>query len=305
MKPATCRACGVELSESEEKRACARCGTATPTRRQSTQRRRPATDFDPMEVLSAPVDQSDSPPPADTTTPPERPLDEETANSRAAEAPGPEPEAEAARETRTTSAAQSAMSAMKRKTAPYSASDPAPTAVTAGDDPTPIRQRLSSPREMLDLLRERPLHAALAGTAILWLLVVGSRGCRSDRIPTYPVRGRVVFADGSRVRTGKIEFESSDYGTTSTGTINEDGSFVLGTYESDDGAPEGQHKVIVMQLVVRDGTVTHTKDHGAPVDPRFARYETSGLSATVDAGGTNDLIIQVETQRQRPDHQHE
>ncbi len=72
-------------------------------------------------------------------------------------------------------------------------------------------------------------------------------GCGESRIPTYPVFETVVFDDGSPVRTGTVSLSSQDHKLTATGTIGDDGSFVLGTYGSDDGACAGEHRVIVMQ----------------------------------------------------------
>lgn len=118
-------------------------------------------------------------------------------------------------------------------------------------------------------------------------------GCGASQIPTYPVSGIVVFEDGSPVRTGTVELESRDHKLTATGTIREDGSFVLGTYTSSDGACEGEHSVIVMQLIINDGTVNHSKDHGLPVHPVFASYNTSPLSATIKAEPSNTLKLTV------------
>ena len=118
-------------------------------------------------------------------------------------------------------------------------------------------------------------------------------GCGENRIPTDPVSGTAVFDDGSPVRTGTVELSSQDHKLTATGTIGDDGSFVLGTYGSDDGACAGEHRVIVMQMIINDGTVKHSKDHGHPVDPMFASYNTSSLTATVKAIEANTLKLIV------------
>ena len=122
-------------------------------------------------------------------------------------------------------------------------------------------------------------------------------GCSSDRVPTYPVRGTVRFDDGAPVRTGHVEFESVDHETTASGRIEDDGSFVLGTYATDDGAAAGEQRVLVLQIIINDGTVTHEKDHGDPVDPRFNRFETSGLAATVEPIELNQIELVVERQK--------
>ena len=127
-------------------------------------------------------------------------------------------------------------------------------------------------------------------TSLCLVLLVG---CGESRVPTYPVSGTVVFEDGSPVRTGTVELSSIDQELTATGKISDDGSFVLGTYKTDDGAPAGNHRVIVMQMIINDGTVNHTKDHGQPVDPMYASYGSSPLTATVLAQERNTLKLTV------------
>ncbi len=122
-------------------------------------------------------------------------------------------------------------------------------------------------------------------------------GCGDSQVPTYPVSGTVVSDDGSPVRTGTVELESRDHKLTATGTIREDGSFVLGTYTSNDGACAGEHRAIVTQLIINDGTVHHTKDHGNPVDPLYASYNSSPLTATVKEQADNTMKLVVNTRR--------
>lgn len=121
-------------------------------------------------------------------------------------------------------------------------------------------------------------------------------GCGSDRVPTYPVRGRVQFDDGDPVRLGTIELESKEFGTTATGRIQEDGTFVLGTYTPTDGAAAGEHTAIVVQIIIGDGTFQHSKDHGRPVPRRYGGYETSKLSVTVEAADENHVVVELADQ---------
>ena len=118
-------------------------------------------------------------------------------------------------------------------------------------------------------------------------------GCGASQVPTYPVSGTVVSDDGSPVRTGTVELESRDHKLTATGTIREDGSFVLGTYTSNDGACAGEHRVIVTQLIINDGTVQHTKDHGKPVDPLYASYNSSPLTASVSFASSFNSSVSI------------
>lgn len=135
----------------------------------------------------------------------------------------------------------------------------------------------------------------MSGTSVRLTLICISLliGCGEERVPTYPVSGTVTFDDGSPVRTGTVEFASVDQNLTATGRIGDDGSFILGTFTSDDGACAGNHRVIVVQMIINDGTVNHTRDHGQPVDPMYASYGFSPLTATVAAQQTNTLQLTV------------
>ena len=121
----------------------------------------------------------------------------------------------------------------------------------------------------------------------------------TSRVRTYPVQGRVLFADGSPVKTGKIEILSARHKTTSAGRIHDDGTFQLGTYENNDGAPEGSHQAIIIQKVINDGTIKHVVDHGKPVDTKFSRYESSGLTVSIEPVELNDIVLRV-TATKRP-----
>jgi len=103
----------------------------------------------------------------------------------------------------------------------------------------------------------------------------------------------VVFENGNPVRHGTIELESREYGTTATGTIDQDGRFVLGTYTADDGATAGEHDAIVVQMVIADGSFEHTIDHGDAAPPRYAAYETSPLTVSVSPDRNNAVTITI------------
>jgi len=134
---------------------------------------------------------------------------------------------------------------------------------------------------------------------VIALLLFTTCGCNSDRVPTYPVSGQVLFTDGEPVRTGTIELESKEFGTTASGTIQDDGTFVLGTYKSNDGAAAGEHRVIVVQIIISDGITKHTKDHGRPVSPQYGDYSTSGLTVEVKPIEQNRVDITL-PQRKSP-----
>lgn len=90
-----------------------------------------------------------------------------------------------------------------------------------------------------------------------------------------------------------MELESREHKLTATGTIREDGSIVLGTSTSNDGACAGEHRVIIRQLIINDRTVQHTKEHEKPVDPLYASYNSTPLTATIKEQADNALNLTV------------
>ena len=120
-------------------------------------------------------------------------------------------------------------------------------------------------------------------------------GCdRGDRLQTYPVAGRIIFSDGKPFAGGSqsfIVFESIEHSLNATGVIDADGTFNLGTYESNDGAVAGIHRVSITPPTPA-GDPDHVRK--APMmDSKFRDLDTSGLQATVEAIRSNQISLTV------------
>ncbi len=121
-------------------------------------------------------------------------------------------------------------------------------------------------------------------------------GCSSARRDTFPVRGIVRFPDGQLLRDGTVEFEIMGRETpiTATGSIGPDGSFVLGTFEVDDGALAGEHRVVVIaDYVIGNGAERPGLIPEAKLHPKYRSFRTSGLVLEVQPQ-SNNLVIEVE-----------
>lgn len=129
----------------------------------------------------------------------------------------------------------------------------------------------------------------IAAFSLLGLLVCcfASCGKSSNQLVTHEVKGQVL-QNGKPVPHATVVFHPSfDLGpevSKPRAITNEAGAFIVSTYGSEDGAPEGEYKVTVEQW-------TTTKPEEGPksrLDPKFGKPDQSGLSVRV-ASGKNEL----------------
>jgi hypothetical protein len=120
-------------------------------------------------------------------------------------------------------------------------------------------------------------------------------GCRdSGRFPTYSAGGFVHFPDGRPLAGGAVICESP-HGLAARAVIQEDGTFILGTYDTADGAVEGKHRVAIRPptSVGVDAGGGGRRRSISPIDQRFLSLETSGIVLEVKPGGENRFEIEV------------
>jgi hypothetical protein len=123
-------------------------------------------------------------------------------------------------------------------------------------------------------------------------------GCGGPKL--YPVQGKVEYTDGKPATDlvdCKVEFESIDgkidgHGVSAQGAIQLDGTFHLTTLKPNDGALLGGHRVLIMPPV--PGGDAPARPHA--LHPRYADYETSGLTATVEAK-VNAITLTLERRK--------
>jgi len=130
-----------------------------------------------------------------------------------------------------------------------------------------------------------------AASLLACLLLFG--GCSEKVEPgplTVPLQGTVEFTKGGSVKdladqSVAIQFESVDQpGVLAFGSILDDGSFTMGTQTVEGGklgVVPGAHRV----RLNADETAARL------VNPKFLRYETSGITVKVPMPG--ELVIKV------------
>jgi hypothetical protein len=126
----------------------------------------------------------------------------------------------------------------------------------------------------------------IAGVAALVLVCLGWRLMRSDQVRVYPAHGQALFA-GKPIPSASVQFDPVWTKDPSfprpRATVRDDGSFVVGTYGQDDGAPPGEYRVAVQWLVKAEKT--EAEGGALPrnvLPPKYGKFETSGLTVTID-----------------------
>jgi hypothetical protein len=122
-----------------------------------------------------------------------------------------------------------------------------------------------------------------------WLIVSGTAGCGSRDL--FPVSGRVAHKDGTPVTGGMVIFEPVSQKVSARGEIKADGSYQLGTNGDNDGAREGEYKVVIAPPPQPE----EGKRVRSPISPKYQSLETTPLKFTVTKEARkNRFDIQVD-----------
>ncbi|UUO07759.1 hypothetical protein M4951_05470 [Blastopirellula sp. J2-11] len=116
-------------------------------------------------------------------------------------------------------------------------------------------------------------------------------GCEAG-VPTHPVSGKVLQADGTPAQSGLIEFRTTaEDGSVinARGQIESDGTFRLSTFGQDDGALAGDHQAILVSPATSENSETGVV-HSFPA--KYRSYATSDLQFRVEPG-QNEFAVQV------------
>jgi hypothetical protein len=108
----------------------------------------------------------------------------------------------------------------------------------------------------------------------------------------YPVEGQVVFendAPANELAGSSITFEIKDKNVSATGTIKPDGTFLVGTFTDNDGAPPGKHRVVITPPPQK----IDEPRQPPLIAKKYESFDTSGLAADIEAKA-NKITIKVQ-----------
>jgi hypothetical protein len=128
---------------------------------------------------------------------------------------------------------------------------------------------------------------------MLLLAVACFPGCGEGRVPANPAGGKIVFADGTPLQGGNIEFAPKDgvVKTSARAMIEKDGTFRLSSYGNGDGAHAGVYRVSILPARHR-GEPGATPPRG--LSGKYQDANSSGLEATVSEDSPNEFEFVVE-----------
>src|SRR5262245_45613884 len=125
--------------------------------------------------------------------------------------------------------------------------------------------------------------------ALVSLVLFGAGGCGSQTL--FPVSGKVTYKDGKPVTAGLVIFEPVVQKPSARGEIQADGSFQLGTHQDNEGAVEGEYKVLIAPPPLPE----EGKRLRSPIHPKYQNLESTPLKFTVTRDrDKNTFHIEVE-----------
>jgi hypothetical protein len=152
---------------------------------------------------------------------------------------------------------------------------------------------------------------------LLFIAVIGIAvaGCgskeRTGSDPVYPVTG-IITLRGKPVAQAEVTFYNAAKNRSAFGKTNDKGEYKLTTFAPNDGAVEGQHAVTVVKVEAPAastpvapiespayqppgfGESTEPKPPKSELDEKYAKQETSGLTATIKTDGPNQVNFDLQ-----------
>jgi hypothetical protein len=139
--------------------------------------------------------------------------------------------------------------------------------------------------------------ASVAGMAALYLFVSGGASGQARRVAVFPAQGLASY-EGKPLASASIFLHpigvKEPVFPLPRATANADGSYVIGTYGRDDGAPAGEYQITVQWFAkVNDPEKNDSIVPRNQAPARYARAETSGLSALIQEGDNKIPALQL------------
>ncbi len=130
----------------------------------------------------------------------------------------------------------------------------------------------------------RPVRLWLVTAVAVALAGCGQGSFRSG--PDYPVKGKVLLADGKPLRSGRVVFVSSETALSYAGQIGDDGEFELKQGDRV-GAPAGNYKVRI-EIVETSLAKGRGNTSILPFAAKYRDEDVSKLTAKVETDSATE-----------------
>ena len=135
-------------------------------------------------------------------------------------------------------------------------------------------------------------------TGLLVLMLASTLGCNAGDQGLVQVSGKVVFADGTPLDHGILQLKHRETGVVVKGEVGRDGAFSLSTSAPGDGIAPGSYEAAIVQIILTDILAFEEHQHAKRLDPKYARFDSSGLQFEIPADSDHELRIEVIEARQ-------
>lgn len=152
----------------------------------------------------------------------------------------------------------------------------------------------------MQLRRDFQRHSGLARVSAFAVatMLAAVLGCSGTDAELAHVEG-IVRLDGQPLKSGLVTFTPTS-GRSASGWIQEDGSYVLGTYDEGDGALVGMHRITITNATK---TVSQRPNFESdqprksalksPIPLKYTNPDASGLRHEVTADGENQVPLEL------------
>jgi hypothetical protein len=123
----------------------------------------------------------------------------------------------------------------------------------------------------------------LVFTSFLFLFFAG---CGSNHVG---LSGKVTYTDGTPLTVGKVCFVTDTF--SAYGTLQKDGTYVVGSLSENDGLPKGNYRVYIngASKLISESEEMETE---SLIDEKYANSETSGLTVEIPTpNGKFDITV--------------
>ena len=147
------------------------------------------------------------------------------------------------------------------------------------------------------------IFRALSLAGLVWLAGCSSEDEWSAKRPkVFPASGTITL-DGNPLEGATIIYHSQAHNISAQGISDANGKYVLTSFNQDDGAAEGEHKVVVSKFAYEEKKTKYdsAEEKSVALIPkdllpkRYATPDTTPLTASVSSSGPNNATLELKS----------